>query len=229
MRRAIAVSSDVYFYEIGGGFQGQAGLGIDKIGEYLKMFGISQKTGIDLPGEVAGTIPSPAWKAENFPNDPSWRIGDTYHTSIGQYGTQVTPIQMVRADAAIANYGTLLVPHVVTNSDLTKGDTPITLNIPKSYFDVVHEGMRAGVTDQGTAAALDIPAVKIAGKTGTAQIGAHNEYVNSWVSGFFPYDNPRYAFVIAMERAPAGTLVGAPYVGLQLFQWMAANTPEYLK
>ena len=228
MRRAIAVSSDVYFYEIGGGFQGQKGLGIDAIGDYMRMFGISQKTGVDLPGEVAGTIPSPEWKEANFSGDP-WRIGDTYHTSIGQYGFQVTPIQMVRADAAIANYGTLLVPHVVTNSDLTKDDHAITLDIPKSYFDVVHEGMRAGVTDGGTAAALNIPAVKIAGKTGTAQLGFHNEFMNSWVSGFFPYDDPRYAFIIMMEHAPAGTLVGAPYVGLQLFQWMAANTPEYLK
>lgn len=227
MRRALAVSSDVYFYAIGGGFKDQKGLGVDRIGEYMRRFGISHKTGVDLPGEVAGTIPSPAWKEENFPGDP-WRIGNTYHTSIGQYGFQVTPMQMVRAIGALANNGTLLTPHVVTNNDLIHPTSEI-LDIPQEYFDIVHEGMRQAVTTGGTAAAINIPDVKIAGKTGTAQVGVRNEFTNSWVVGFFPYETPRYAFVIMMERGPATNLVGASYVGLQLFQWMAANTPEYFK
>ncbi len=227
MRRAIAVSSDVYFYAIGGGFKDQKGLGIANIEKYATLFGLAEKTGIDLPGEAAGTIPSPEWKEKNFDNDP-WRIGDTYHTAIGQYGFQVTPVEMVRAVAAIANKGTLVTPHVVVDP-APANLKQVKLPIPEEDFAIVAEGMRAGVTDGGTAAALDIGTVKIAAKTGTAQIGAHNEFYNSWVTGFFPYDNPRYAFAILMDRGPAGVLMGAPYVSRELFDWMAVNTPEYLK
>jgi len=85
MRRALAVSSDIYFYEIGGGFQDQKGLGILNIEKYVKLFGLGEKTGVDLPDEIEGTIPSPEWKAKNFKGD-AWRVGDTYHTAIGQYG-----------------------------------------------------------------------------------------------------------------------------------------------
>ena len=105
MGQALAVSSDVYFYSIGGGYGDQKGLGIANIEKYAKLFGIGIKTGVDLPDEKGGTIPSPEWKMKNFKNDP-WRIGDTYHTAIGQYGFQVTPIEMVRAVASIANKGT---------------------------------------------------------------------------------------------------------------------------
>lgn len=226
MRRAIAVSSDVYFYEVGGGFQNQKGLGIEKIDEYMRLFGIAEPTGVDLPGEVAGIIPDPEWKEKNFPGDP-WRIGNTYHTAIGQYGFQVTPIQMARALGAIANGGTLQQPHIVTNSDLIQTKEVQIETMPADYYEIVHEGMLAGVSGGGTAAALNIPAVTIAAKTGTAQVGARNEYVHSWVSGFFPYEKPRYVFVIMMERGPAGNLVGASYVGSQLFRWMAEHTPEY--
>ena len=109
MREAIAVSSDVYFYEIGGGFESQKGLGIVNIEKYAQLFGIGQKTGIDLPDEKGGIIPGPEWKIKNFKGEP-WRIGDTYNTVIGQYGFQVTPLEMVRAISAIANYGTLVTP-----------------------------------------------------------------------------------------------------------------------
>ena len=107
MEHAIAVSSDVYFYEVGGGYQNQKGLGISLIDKYMGMFGF----GKDLPDGFfsgnAGTVPSPLWKAENF-NSEDWHIGDTYHTAIGQYGLQVTPIQKVRAVASIANGGKLM-------------------------------------------------------------------------------------------------------------------------
>ena len=112
MREAIAVSSDVYFYTIGGGFKDQRGLGISNIEKYAKLFGIGEKTNIDLPDEKSGNIPSPIWKEKNFPGDP-WRLGNTYHTAIGQYGFQVTPIEMVRAISAIANNGTLITPHLL--------------------------------------------------------------------------------------------------------------------
>ena len=96
MRTAIAVSSDEYFYTIGGGYGGQAGLGIAKLDEYAARFGIGTTTGIDLEGERAGVIPSPAWKKIAFPKDPEWQLGDTYHSAIGQYGFLITPIQAAR-------------------------------------------------------------------------------------------------------------------------------------
>ncbi|MCU0660308.1 MAG: penicillin-binding transpeptidase domain-containing protein [Candidatus Pacebacteria bacterium] len=225
MRRAIAVSSDVYFYAVGGGYQDQKGLGIEKIDRYMRFFGIAEATGVDLPGEVEGIIPGPEWKEKNFPGDP-WRIGNTYHTAIGQYGFKVTPIQMARALGAIADNGVLRKPHVVTNPDLVYSSEK-RIEIPEEYYTISREGMHAAVKGDGTARALNISAVDIAAKTGTAQVGVRNEYEHSWVTGFFPYKEPRYAFVILMERGPAGNLVGASFIGSQLFQWMAQETPEY--
>src|SRR3989344_1509693 len=115
MRRALAVSSDVYFYEIGGGFENQKGLGISKIDKYARLFGLGELTGLNWPHEEAGTIPTPEWKAKNLPGAP-WRIGNTYHTAIGQYGFQVTPLQAVRFTSAIANGGKLLVPQLIASS-----------------------------------------------------------------------------------------------------------------
>jgi penicillin-binding protein 2 len=225
MREAIAVSSDVYFYEVGGGFKSQKGLGILNIEKYSKMFGISEKTGVDIAGEVEGTIPTPEWKKRKFKDDP-WRVGDTYFTSIGQYGYQVTPIQMVRATGAIANKGTLLTPHVLAEKDVTY---PIEkIDIPDEYFTIVGEGMRQAVT-AGTAISMNFPEVKIAAKTGTAQVGISKQNVNSWVIGFFPYDHPRYAFTVMMENGPANNAVKASYVAKQLFQWMSLYSPDYFR
>jgi penicillin-binding protein 2 len=224
MMEAIAVSSDVYFYEIGGGYGDQKGLGIANIGKYAELFGLGEKTGIDLPGEKEGTIPSPEWKIANFKGDP-WRIGDTYHTAIGQYGFQATPMEMARAVGAIANGGLMLTPHLLLNDT----QEPIsTLNINKGYFDVVREGMRDAVTF-GTATALNVPYAQLAAKTGTAQIGITKNKVNSWVIGFFPYQNPKYAFAIMMEAGPNTNSVGASSVMRQLLDWMSVNTPEYFK
>ncbi len=116
MRQAIAVSSDVYFYEVGGGYQDQPGLGITNLDKYFNLFGLGEPTGLAGFDEPSGTIPTPAWKAANFPDDPTWRVGDTYHTAIGQYGVQVTPLQMVRAVAALSNGGTLLTPTLIASS-----------------------------------------------------------------------------------------------------------------
>ncbi len=226
MMEAIAVSSDVYFYEVGGGFGSQKGLGIDNIGKYAKLFGFGEKTGIDLPDEKVGTIPSPAWKLKYFKGDP-WRIGDTYHTAIGQYGFQVTPVEIARAVAAIGNNGKLLTPHLIMG-DTTMENKTRTIDMPKSYFDVVHEGMRSAVTF-GTAKSLDVPYVKVAAKTGTAQLGLAKDKVNSWVIGFFPYDHPRYAFAVMMEAGPSTNGVGASSIMRLLLDWMSINTPEYFE
>jgi penicillin-binding protein 2 len=221
LRHAIAVSSDVYFYEVGGGFGNQIGLGIDRVDQYLRKFGFGSDPGLEGFSKKVGTIPTPAWKADNFDGDP-WRIGDTYHTTIGQYGVQVTPLQAVRAAAAIANGGYLVDPTLLASS------TPLRmyLSLPQHAFDVVKEGMRLGVTE-GIAGAVSVPFVAVAAKTGTAQVGAHNEYINSWMIGFFPYDHPRYAYAIVLERGPAGTTTGAPAAMNTFLWWLNQNAPQY--
>lgn len=225
MMEALAVSSDIYFYEIGGGFENQKGLGIANIEKYAKLFGLGDKTGIDLPDEKKGTIPSPEWKIKNFKGDP-WRIGNTYHTAIGQYGFQVTPIEMARAVSTIANSGKLLTPHLILG-DSIKDNQFYILDLKKEYFDVAHQGMRLAVTS-GTAASLNVPYTQVAAKTGTAQVGLAKNKVNSWVVGFFPYENPKYAFTIMMEAGPSSTGSGAASTIMrELIDWMSVNAPEY--
>ena len=226
MAQALAVSSDVYFYTIGGGFAGQKGLGIKNLEKYAKLFGLGEKTNVDLPDEIKGVIPSPEWKIENFKGDP-WRIGNTYHTAIGQYGFQVTPIEMARAVGALANKGKLLTPHFLLG-DKEKENQISLIDIKKKYFDVVHSGMRQAVT-YGTAVLLNVPYVQIAAKTGTAQLGEKKNKVNSWVIGFFPYENPKYAFTIMMEAGPSTGSTNAVSIMRELFDWMSVNTPEYFE
>jgi penicillin-binding protein 2 len=226
MRRAIAVSSNVYFYEIGGGYRDQRGLGISNIEKYVRLFGFGQESGIyknySASAEPIGTIPNPEWKKENF-EDSIWRIGDTYSTSIGQYGFQITPLQAVRAVSAIANNGRLLTP------TLRKGATAESkeVNIGKENLQIVREGMRLAVTD-GISQMLYFPSLHIAAKSGTAELGTSKTLVNSWITGFFPYETPRYAFAIIMERGPYGNLIGASHVAEEFFEWMITNAPEYL-
>ncbi len=223
MRRALAVSSDVYFYTVGGGYKDQRGLGIETIDRYFRFFGLGAPSGLAGFAEPGGTIPTPAWKEETFDGDP-WRLGDTYNTSIGQYGVQVTPLQMAKTAAALANGGFLLTPTLIASSTPQREHLPFTSHA----FEVVQEGMRMAVTE-GTAAALNMPFMEVAGKTGTAQVGAHNEFMNSWVIGFYPYDEPRYAFAVVLERAPAGTATGAPAAMNAFLWWLNQNAPQYLQ
>jgi penicillin-binding protein 2 len=228
MAEAIAVSSDVYFYSIGGGFETQRGMGIANIEKYIRLFGIGELTGIDLPDETKGVIPNPDWKKDNFDNDP-WRVGDTYNTSIGQYGFQVTPMEMARAIGALANGGRLVTPHFDLEAlPLNGGDTSRYIDLKKEYLDVIHDGMRQAVT-YGTAVALNVPYVEVAAKTGTAQLGLAKDRVNSWVTGFFPYENPKYTFTILMESGPREGSVGASSIMRGLLDWMSINTPEYFE
>ena len=227
MRTAIAVSSDEYFYTIGGGYGGQAGLGIAKLDEYAARFGIGTTTGIDLEGERAGVIPSPAWKKIAFPKDPEWQLGDTYHSAIGQYGFLITPIQAARYAAAIANGGKLFVPHLVAST------TPsfTTVGIPDADLEVVREGMRLAVTStrkDATVPQLNIPGIDIAAKTGTAQIGTHNQYVNSWSIGFWPATDPKYAYAVVLEQGPAAETAGVAVGMAPFFQWLIADHLEYV-
>lgn len=219
---ALAFSSNIYFYHIGGGFGDQKGLGISKLEKYFSDFGLAQKTNINLPNESVGVIPNPEWKKKNFDGD-DWRIGDTYNSSIGQYGFQVTPIQVLRAVVALANGGTLLEPKLLKNGEGNLD--PKVLNIKKDAFEITKEGMRQAVL-KGTAGNLNVSYTEVAAKTGTAEIG--KAYLNSWVTGFFPYKNPKYAFVVIMERGPRDNSIGGVYVMRRLLDWMSQNVPEYL-
>ncbi len=223
MRQAIAVSSNVYFYTIGGGYGGQRGLGIRNIEKYMRMFGFGSTTGSGVFESEKGTIPNPEWKAKVFDGDP-WRLGDTYFTSIGQYGFQVAPMQALRAVSAIANNGFLREPVFVSGSEGAFTALPFAAE----DLQVVREGMRRAVL-LGTAKGLNLSEVHIGAKTGTAEIGVGKKYVNSWVIGFFPYERPRYAFTAVMERGPHDNTVGALFVMRQLFDWMKTEAPEYLK
>ena len=228
MRTALAVSSDEYFYTIGGGYGGQQGLGINRLDEYARRFGLGTPTGVALLGEVEGVIPTPEWKEEVFGAGDPWRIGNTYHTAIGQYGFQITPLQATRFTAAVANGGKLLKPQLIASS------TPEfeEVGIPDSYLKIVREGMRLAVTStrkDATVKYLNIPGIQMAGKTGTAQTGARNESMNAWFVGFWPAENPRYAVATVLENAPAGTLAGAGPAMLPFFQWMILNKPEYIE
>jgi penicillin-binding protein 2 len=226
MRHAIAVSCDVYFYAVGGGYEDQKGIGIANIEKFTKMFGFGEDTGIDLPGEKNGNVPSIEWKKQNFP-DGLWRLGDTYNSSIGQYGFQVTPIQAVRAVASLANGGTLMTPTILKDNE--KNIQAIkALPLSADNFQIVREGMRLGVTE-GVAKGLSMSGINVAAKTGTAELDASKSLVNSWVTGFFPYENPHYAFAVLMERGPYKNQIGATSIMRQLLEWMYANTPEYVK
>ena len=230
MKKALAVSSDVYFYEVGGGFENQKGLGILNIDKYMKMFGFGQALTSPFFSGAAGNIPTPEWKKENFPTDPDWRVGNTYHTSIGQYGFQVSPIQLVRSVASLANGGTLLDPKIIFGENSLTDGTAVNLNLNQANLKIVRDGMRDGVIkDYGVAKGLNSVDYTVAAKTGTAELGVYKQFVNSWVTGFFPYEDPKYAFVIIMEKGPVTNTTGALSVMRQVLDYMAVNTPEYLK
>lgn len=240
--RAIAESSDEYFYQVGGGYESQVGIGIHKIDDYARLFGLSSTTGIDIPGEATGVIPTPEWKRINF-IDGDWLLGDTYHTAIGQYGFQVTPIELIRYISAIANGGKIVTPHVFlsasSNESLANTDLinkynnkawPITdLNLNKNYLNYVKEGMREVVMPNGTEPQLNVPSLKIAAKSGTAELGVVKGKVNSLITGYFPYDNPKYAFTVIMENGNIGNSSGAVEAMYPVLQYIANNKENYLK
>ncbi len=225
MRKAIAVSSDVYFYEIGGGYENQKGLGIENIKKYMTSFGFgNQIPNNEFFAGKDGVVPDPEWKKENFDGE-EWLVGNTYHTSIGQYGFQVTPIQVVRAVASIANNGKLVQPTILYEE---KNKNTTELSYDKDFYQVVREGMKMSV-EEGTALGLRNDYVKIGAKTGTAELGSKKQFVNSWVVGFFPYNNPKYAFAVIMEKGPVTNTLGGVFVMRQIFDWMNIYTPEYLE
>jgi penicillin-binding protein 2 len=172
-----AHSSDIYFYTLAGGspLSTVQGVGPDNIAKYGRMLGFGAPTGIDLPGEAAGIMPDPAWKEQTF-SEP-WSIGNTYHEAIGQGYVAVTPIQLLNAYAAVANGGTLYVPHLLKEVQDAQGNVILTkqpevlrqLAMNPDDLRTIREGARKVVTSNH--APMPNAKLWIAGKTGTAEFG----------------------------------------------------------
>lgn len=230
LRRAIAVSSDVYFYTVGGGYGDIVGLGIERMKKYMGNFGYGQKTGIDLPGEVAGVYPDKKWKEDVIKE--RWYIGNTYHASIGQGYITATALQVVNAIAAIANGGTLYELHIVSRiADQTTGEKidiepkVIRSNLAASRdIRIVQEGMRQTVTE-GTATMLSTLGVEVAGKTGTAQFGS-GEKVHSWFVSYAPYHNPEMVMVIMVEGQTEELSSTTVPVAHDVYKWHYSGRQE---
>ncbi len=221
MKEAIAHSSDEYFYIVGGGYKEQPGLGIARLIKYARLFGFGEKTGIELPSEAAGVVPSPSWKREVFA--APWNIGDTYHTAIGQYGFLITVLQAARYVSAIANGGELMTPTFLKGKNVSK----LNLKLKEKDINVIHDGMRMAV-NIGTARPLKLPGIQLAAKTGTAQTGAHNERKNSWVIGFWPYKNPRFAFAAMLSKGDAHETGSASHAMRVFFQQLIKENSAYV-
>lgn len=222
IREALAHSSNIYFYTVGGGREDFPGLGITRIEEYFKKFGFGTEINNPFFAGTAGTIPNPEWKKKIF-ND-AWRLGDTYYTAIGQYGVQVTALQMIRAVSAIANDGTLIEPQIFKTDPVQIVSHEIE-GIDDWILPVIRAGMRDAVLF-GTAKGINYEDIQIAAKTGTAEIGVTKANVNAWNVGFFPYQNPKYAYTIFLESGSRDNNIGGVAVAREFFDWLKVSRPD---
>jgi len=221
VRNAIAESGNIFFYAVGGGAYGIKGLGATKLKQYWELFRLGEKTGIDLPEEAEGFLPSPEWKEKT--KKGIWRVGDTYNISIGQGDLLLTPIQIVRYISAIANKGFMVQPHIVKNSTR---ETLIPLEKMRDederWFNIVQSGMRATVeSPRGTAHLLSGIPIAIAAKTGSSQIN-WNTKTNAFFVGFAPVERPQIAIVILIENAQSSLLNAVP-VAKDVLSWYNNN------
>jgi penicillin-binding protein 2 len=219
---AIPWSCDTFYYSLA------ERLGIDTIAKYATLVGLSQKTGIDLPDEAAGTMPSTQWKLKNF--HEKWYAGEVISVGIGQGATTVTPLQLARALGGIASGGALKRPHVVFPDEVPKElEENILTNYPGSgdrdvpitpaNWETITDAM-AATTTTGTAAAVHMEGIDFAGKTGTAQIVSHSagatslgkgaERANAWFVGMAPRRNPDIVVAVLCEHGGWGAEASAP-------------------
>jgi penicillin-binding protein 2 len=212
LRRAIEQSCDVFFYTVGNM------LGVDRIHKWATLLGLGVKSGIDLPNEVSGLVPSTEWKAKNT-KEKKWYAGETISVSIGQGQVTVTPVSLAVYTATLANGGTRVTPHLVKAVDDGQGLKPVPTPAPQSKItmapDMLHavrDGMWMVVNGgSGTARRAAIPGKDVCGKTGTAQVislagrlAARNSTRNlrdhGWFTFFAPRDNPEIAGVVFLEH-----------------------------
>lgn len=211
LRRALAGSCDVYFYMVGNR------LGIDKIARYAEMAGLGKETGIDLPHEKAGVVPSSAWKIRRYRE--KWYAGETISVSIGQGALTVTPLQLAHAIGGLVTGGVWMRPHVVKDDKRTEPARKADLNI--DHVNSIIYGMYAVVNEGGTGSASRIPGLDFSGKTGSAQ-RASNELMkkkemgadyrdDGWFVGFAPRSQPEIVVAALFEHGVHGDLA-APIV-----------------
>jgi penicillin-binding protein 2 len=213
--KGIYQSCDVFFYTLA------EKLGIDRIAKYATALGIGQKTGIDLPDEVSGVMPSEQWKLRNFRQ--KWFAGETISVGIGQGAVTVTPVQLMRAIAAISMDGRMVIPHVVDPTNLPTGYVEVSrysqiksIPIDPNGWNTITDAMSRVLLPEGTAQSAHIPGIDIAGKTGSAQVvslatrakHAHDESLaqNGWFVGFTPRRNPDIIVCTLFEGGEHGKL-----------------------
>lgn len=232
-RSAIAMSSDIYFYVVGGGYEqaGIEGLGIEKLAAYYRRFNLGKTTGIDLPGEKPGLVADPAWKEQYYKGNQimsRWYLGNTYHVSIGQGDMLVTPLQVALWTATIAHNGVGMKPYVVSvvrdpNGVVLRRTEPTVL-IPQVGNDaniaVVQEGMRDAVL-VGTAKRMQSLPLSSAGKTGTAQFD-NNEKEHAWFTAYAPYEDPQIVVTVIVEGGGEGGAAALP-IAQEGLRWWAEH------
>src|SRR6266849_2359045 len=215
LTKAIYQSCDVFFYTLA------EKLGIARLSKYATALGLGQKTGIDLPQEASGVMPSEEWKVRNFKQ--KWFAGETISVGIGQGAVATTPVQLMRAIAAISMDGRMVVPHVASPTGLpqdyleTHNYTEVkTIPIDGSGFNLITDAMSRVLLPEGTAPSAHVPGIDIAGKTGSAQIVSlavralhqNNEALNQngWFVGFTPRRNPDIIVAVLFEGGEHGKL-----------------------
>jgi penicillin-binding protein 2 len=215
LTKAIYQSCDVFFYTLA------EKLGIDRIAKYATAFGLGQKTGIDLPNEVTGVMPSEEWKIRNFKQ--KWFAGETISVGIGQGAVAITPVQLMRAVGAISMGGRMVVPHVINPTNLPAGFVETThytevkeVPIDPEGWNTITDALSRVLLPEGTAPSAHIPGIDIAGKTGSAQIVSlalrakhqnSSEFAqNGWFVGFTPRRNPDIVVCVLFEGGEHGKL-----------------------
>ena len=231
VRSALARSSNVFFYAVGGGLPPNeaetargsydtSGLGVARLGEYWRRFNFGVKTGIDIGGESFGFLPNPDEKEKR--SSTPWRIGDTYNISIGQGDVLLTPLQLLNAIVALANHGQAYVPHL--NIDLP-AQILFDASDLASEMTEVEKGMEDAVyKDYGTAHSLASLPFHIAMKTGSAQVSL-NTKTNALVVGYGPVGEnvtPEIAILVLVEDAKEGSLNALP-IANDVFDWYYRN------
>ena len=215
LEKAIYASCDVFFYTLA------EKLGIERIAKYATELGLGQKTGIDLPNEVAGVMPSEEWKIKNFKQ--KWFAGETISVGIGQGAVAITPVQLLRAISAISMGGKMVVPHVVNPDGLPQGyvqtshyDEVKNVSIDPNGWTFITDAMTRVLMPGGSAPSAGVPGIDIAGKTGSAQIvslttrakfkNAEDLAQNGWFVGFTPRRNPDIVVCVLFQGGEHGKL-----------------------